>query len=408
MMDDSGPAKRVPILFRHAVPEIPSTTFGTFGIYKYPAKFIPQVVAYVLKNYARPGMRVFDPFAGYGTTGLVSRVYGLEYELWDLNPIIETIHAAAIMRPPTINPHDLIEQVKKSNDDFVPNWSHLDYWIPEEFLPLLSKTWGWVHARTDMIKYLVMLPLLKVTRYFSYGDEKVHKLYKSKFAKRKVKKMLEKDWKSKFYSMLESGVSALLTKLVEYRGLSPKQVDHRIRSGIDTMTSELDHTTDILVTSPPYLQAQEYIRSTKLELFWLGYDEEYIRSLGRREIPYCEVSKTTIHSETFQKYREQIANEKLRVLYDRYFHAVLGAFARLGKSVTDRMCIFVGPAKIRTTSIPIDTILIEHLREFGWTHEVTFIDTIVSRVMFQSEINPASGQKDQRMRTEHLVVLRRE
>lgn len=36
---------RISILFRQAIPEIPSTTFGTFSIYKYPAKFIPQVIA---------------------------------------------------------------------------------------------------------------------------------------------------------------------------------------------------------------------------------------------------------------------------------------------------------------------------------------------------------------------------
>ena len=80
--------KTVPILFRKSVEEIPSTTYGTFAIYKYPAKFIPQVIAYVLKNFAEPGMKIFDPFAGYGTVGVVSRVYGHDYILWDLNPIL--------------------------------------------------------------------------------------------------------------------------------------------------------------------------------------------------------------------------------------------------------------------------------------------------------------------------------
>ncbi len=63
--------------------------------------------------------------------------------------------------------------------------------------------------------------------------------------------------------------------------------------------------------------------------------------------------------------------------------------------------------KVRTTPIPIDDIIIEHLRELGWKHEITFIDTIVSRVMFKTEINPASGERDSRIKTEHLVVLKR-
>jgi len=85
----------------------------------------------------------------------------------------------------------------------------------------------------------------------------------------------------------------------------------------------------------------------------------------------------------------------------------LKSFSTLGENVTDYMCIFVGPAKIRTTSIPIDDIIVEHLREFGWKHEVTFVDKIVSRVMFNSNINPASGRKDSRIKTEHLVILRK-
>ena len=58
--------KQKSVTFRNLAPDIPSTTHATFGLYKYPAKFIPQVIAYALKTYARPGMRVFGPFAGYG------------------------------------------------------------------------------------------------------------------------------------------------------------------------------------------------------------------------------------------------------------------------------------------------------------------------------------------------------
>ncbi|HDH45432.1 MAG TPA: hypothetical protein ENG66_08665, partial [Thermococcus sp.] len=106
-------------------------------------------------------------------------------------------------------------------------------------------------------------------------------------------------------------------------------------------------------------------------------------------------------------YRDNIKEDHLRLLYDRYFYAILKVFSALGENVTDYMCIFVGPAKVRTTSIPIDDIIVEHLQEFGWKHEITFVDTIVSRVMFESEINPASGEKDSRIKTEHLVVLKR-
>jgi len=38
------------ILLRKAVLKIPSSNFGVFSLYKYPAKFIPQVPAFVMEN----------------------------------------------------------------------------------------------------------------------------------------------------------------------------------------------------------------------------------------------------------------------------------------------------------------------------------------------------------------------
>lgn len=406
-LNSENSLNKVPILFRNTIPEIPSTTYGTFAIYKYPAKFIPQVIAYVLKRYAEPGMRIFDPFAGYGTVGIVSRVYGYEYELWDLNPIIDVIHETAIMKPPRVNVFNLIKELKNSKEEFIPKWSNLNYWFPEDFIPVLSRSWGFVHSLDDETKYILLIPLINVTRYFSYGDEKVHKLYRSKYSRKKVEDLLKSDWKRQFYTMLEKEVHILLKKIWEYNRLKPKDVKYKIKSGIDTLETKLDCDVNILITSPPYLQAQEYIRSTKLELFWLGYDEDYIRGLSKKEIPYRSMNKIKIYSEKYYEYRDKIKENHLKVLYDRYFHAILNAFSSLGENVTNYMCIFVGPAKIRTTSIPIDDIIIEHLQEFGWQHEVTFIDTIVSRVMFESKVNPASGEKDSRIKTEHLVVLKR-
>lgn len=398
---------KVSILFRKTIKEIPSTTYGTFAIYKYPAKFIPQVVAYVLRRYATTGMKIFDPFAGYGTTGVVSRVYGYDYELWDLNPMLNIIHNTAIMKPPKIDLFKLVRDLKNSNKEFIPKWSNLLYWFPEEFIPLLSKTWGFVHSLDKEEKYLLLIPLINVTRYFSWADEKVHKLYKSKYSKSKINNLFRKNWQNEFYGMLEKEIFILLKRIKEYNSLNPKEVNYEIKSGIDTLVTRLDNEVDILITSPPYLQAQEYIRSTKLELFWLGFDELYIKELSKKEIPYRDVKKIKIYSSKYYEFREKIKEEHLKDIYDKYFYAILDTFSKLGENVKNYMCIFVGPAKIRTTPIPIDEIIIEHLQKFGWKHEITFIDTIVSRVMFKSKINPASGQEDNRIKTEHLVVLKR-
>ncbi len=400
--------KTVPILFRKSVEEIPSTTYGTFAIYKYPAKFIPQVIAYVLKNFAEPGMKIFDPFAGYGTVGVVSRVYGHDYILWDLNPILQIIHKVATMKPPSLDVFNILEEIKKSKKEFVPQWSKLNYWFPEEFLPTIAKAWGFVHSLDSDYKFFFFVPLMKVTKFFSYGDEKVHKLYKSKHSKRKIEKLLNSDWENIFYEMLKKETLNLLKKLWEYSNLKPKEVNFKVKSGIDVIEETLEEDVDILITSPPYLQAQEYIRSTKLELFWLGYSEDYVKKLSKKEIPYRKVKPIEVWSEKYHHFRNLIKESHLKELYDNYFFSILGTFSKLSKKVKKYMCIFVGPAKVRNIPIPIDQIIAEHMQLLGWKHKITFVDTIVSRVMFESEINPASGIKDGRIKTEHLLVLEKQ
>ncbi len=396
-----------PILFRNSVPEIRSTTVGTFGIYKYPAKFIPQIIAYVLKRYAQPHTRVFDPFAGYGTVGVAARLYGHPYELWDLNPLMQVIHDTATMTPPLPKVDPLLKAIRSSHHRFLPNWANLTYWHPEPFLETLERAWGFVHQLEGKERLLFLIPIINVTRYFSFSDEKVHKLYKSKYSRAKVASLLEDDWQTLFWTMLQREVYKLVGKLEEHYRMKPQIVDSTVRAGIDTLSASLEQPSDLMITSPPYLQAQEYIRSTKLELFWLGYSEEAIRALSKLEIPYRHVPPIPIHSELYHKYLEMIKEPHLRTLYENYFHSVLGVFTRLSEQVREYLCIFVGPAKIRTVPIPIDDILVEHLSHYGWRHEVTYIDQIVGRVMFNSKVNPASGLEESRMRTEHMVVLRR-
>lgn len=64
-------------------------------------------------------MVIFDPFAGYGTTGVVSRVYGYNYELWDLNPILDIIHKTAIMKPISFDFNKLFNKLKNSKKEFI-------------------------------------------------------------------------------------------------------------------------------------------------------------------------------------------------------------------------------------------------------------------------------------------------
>ena len=394
------------ISFRRVNRKILGTGFGIFSLYKYPAKFIPQVPAFVLENYAKRGMRVFDPFAGCGTVGYVARVYGFDYELWDLNPLLGYLHGVCEVGLMSLF---LIEEIKACSLEFLPSWRNLSYWYPEEFLGILSRVWGFYHYLADeCTKNFLLIPFLRLTKYFSYADEKVHKLYKSRYAKKKVEGLLKQDYWKLFYYLLEKEFRRLNQKVAEYQSLKLQRVNYVVKAGVDVLEGELEGMVNILITSPPYLQAQEYIRSTKLELFWLGFDEDYIRRVSGKEIPYREVPRIEVFSDTYYVYKDMIEEEHLLRLYENYFHAILFIFERLGERVSDYMFIFVGPAKVRGFEVPIHWIIVEHLDgKGGWEVERIYEDRIVSRVMYFLSRNPATGVENSRIDREYLIVLRR-
>ncbi len=423
-------AKEREVSFRQLVPEIPSTTYATFSLYNYPAKFIPQVVAYVLKNYTKTNKRaedmrrrVFDPFAGYGTVGLVSRIYGLDYELWDLNPMLSLLHRVATLKPIKEESsliHGITKEIQRSNEHlFMPKWSKLDYWFPTKALPFLFNVWGAYHSLEESRKegagsnsltqlhLLLLIPLLKATRMLSYNDGQRQKLSKSAFSKARVDSLLSHDWRRIFFERVLEFALDLNRKLLEFESLSPKSVKSKILSGVDASREDLDENVDLLITSPPYLQAQEYIRNSKLDLFWLGYTEDQVRDLSSKEIPYGRVERAPIYSPTYWNYRDGIDENDMKEIYDKYFWGVLGALTKLESKVRSKLCFFVGSANLRGRSVPISHIFREHFSSLGWKHEWTLVDTIVARRLFDYGKNPATGIRDKRMSKECLLILRR-
>jgi hypothetical protein len=313
------------------------------------------VVAYVIENYAKPGMSIFDPFAGCGTVGVVSKTYGLDYELWDLNPILDTLHAIATLKPKKIDSIELLRRMKKSDREFIPDWSNFDYWFTDEFIPLLSKAWGFYHSINDKhAKLMLTIPLLNVSRHFSYDDMGRMKLSKSPKSIKRVQELLQSNWRDRFFKMLQSELQRVKEGMNEYQQLSPKNTKSVIRAGVDSLTSNLEEDKDLLLTSPPYLQSQEYIRHAKMNLYWLGISEDKIKKLRRLEIPYREVEEFKIHSDTYLSVRKSIAEDRIRRIYDRYFLAINGSLSRLQERIKSYLFIFVGRTSLRGKSVPID------------------------------------------------------
>ncbi|MHA1609418.1 MAG: DNA methyltransferase [Candidatus Njordarchaeales archaeon] len=398
------------IIFRNLMKSIPSSTYATHGIYKHPAKFIPHVIRYVLRKYTRKEDWVFDPFAGSGSLAIEASFLNRNVILWDLNPMLDLFVRASTFRD-EIDQDEL--QIDWNYDKFfIPRWKNLEYWHPKEFIKALSKLWGYYHSvlENKKIGALIAIPLLKVTKYFSYADLGISKLYKSKKAKERIRNLLRMNWKTKLRELYENYLEELLIKIREYQSLNPKEIEIQVFSGINSIERELNAEPDVLFTSPPYLHAQEYIRSFKLELFWLGYSEEFIRDLSRKEIPYNVVPEVRIKSEIYKKIRRVIVNlnhKRLLRIYDNYFASLAYFFQKNADKIKNYICIFVGESTIRTLKIPIFAILKEILESMGWKCHEMIRDNIFRHRLFKTKRNPATKLPNRRMRHEYLLVMKK-
>lgn len=392
------------------------STFGTFGVYKYPAKFIPQVVFYALSRYAKNGSWVFDPFAGQGTVGFACQVLGKNYVLWDLIPLLTLLHDLSLL--PRIDDrkvHSFLKKLKSEKGFLLPKWSRLSYWHPEPFLEPLGRTY--YHVRTcdfEPLRKLLTLAFLKTAKYFSLTDEKLHKLCQTRKSREKVSDLLKRsNLQVLVENYFEKQVFFVLQKLKEHLSLQPKRVFYEVRAPVDSLVEALNREVDVLLTSPPYVQAQEYVRSTTLDLAWLGYEDDFIRGLRRKEVPYRkDVPEVNVKSETYERVLEELsvsAPQKVVATTRRYFEAVVGTLERLSSYVREYVLLFVGRVHAGSVLVPVDVILVEHFTSLGWKWEATYVDKVKGRVLFNNKdyVNPASKRTNKRLEKEYLCVLKR-
>lgn len=390
------------ISFRGKYPRL-TTTYASHSMYYYPARFIPQVVRFFIDRYTKEKEWIIDPFAGSGTVGVEALITNRNALCLDLNPVIEPLLKAKTYIPKECPDLTTYYNLKDA-PLYKPRWSRIDQWYPPELLEILEKLWGVYYEKPHP---LILIALFKTSRRFSLADDQVPKIFRSKKKRAEIEKILKTgDYEKTILSFFEKVVKEVYKASVEFKRYFKGGICIA-KGGIDIVNYKLDKDINHLLTSPPYGMAHEYIRSFKLELAWLGYDDKQIRELGKLETPYRPektIPKIEIQSETYEKYHKLIEEKKPKLVkvYEKYFISILGVFERLGKNITDYMGIFVGNASFSGISPPYDIIFIEHLENIGFEHVSTYVDEIKSRKLFRNRKNASPNG----IETESLVILK--
>lgn len=395
--------------------DIPKTTYMTHAIHNvYPAKFIPQVPRFVIKKLNLKRKIILDPFAGSGTTAVESLMTGNSNISNDINPITRFLVEAKTLKLKPQNSFNYMDRLNyhissifKRNLKFIPKWGNLDYWYPTDILSALTKIWGYIHnidENENNIKNVLKVSALYISRKYSYGEDESPKLFRSKQKTMKMKELtnkfqelgeglLRKELLRKAKQYLECIIQFNSSIRTEYKEVSSlDDTDGQFLMVLNSSIEELGQTLsgetiDCIITSPPYIYAQEYFRSTKIDMYWLDMiDDKSVRILTKEEIgqkskPFCdlsiELSKIDAYRNTLSIIVKLSKNFKTKENISRfvsYFNDML-YFIRLSEKLLVRkgvLAIFIGEPKVFGHHVKTKDITSEMMQKNNFNVKHTF------------------------------------
>lgn len=400
------------VSFRELMPEITDTTYLTHGTFYYPAKFIPQIPRFCIKEYTSENDWVIDPFAGSGTVGLEAILNKRNAVLLDINPLINHIVPLKIQFCDSDIDKQvltkLLDEMRQSKAVFLPDWSNLEYWYDKDVLVIISKYWGWLkEQKDDSYRKIIQAALLKASKQFSYAEHKAPKLFKSKTKLVEMENLLKQDWKQALDELIYETAFEVYTRVkLLARTISQQPNKTIFHGGIDSSNFILNSgvKAKAIITSPPYLQAQEYIRTSKLELYWLGHSEDEIKKISKMEIPYRKTEKL-INTPTLDLLRNALTRTDLREMLDSYFYHTIQALENASNSLITNgyLCIFVGNPKVDGLEVETWRIMSEHFGKIGFEFLHIYEDQIKNRQLFRNRKN----KNPDGMKSEFLLVMKK-
>lgn len=406
------------ISFRKEISDIQNSKYLTHSLYFYPAKFIPQIVRYCLNNYCRKGGIVLDPFAGSGTTALESSIKGHPSYMIDINPLLDYFYSIKMLGAPIDKWNEYFEEaniflkkiLNKKNSKTIEINKELAYWYPKELYDYFQSAWGNFHSlknkRSDTAQKIVILTLFKLSKIYSLAEHTMPKLFISKRKRKFIKEFMKENKKEEIMQKKAFRISKDINKAV-LSLLESKEIVGKISyfSGVDAYEFDFNRipNIDCIITSPPYLQAQEYIRTFKMEMRWSGISNDKIREYSSKEIPF-RLTKGKIEGYYINKVRRKLKKKNLIKMFDSYFWFTIksmeNASARLNEK--GKVCILMGNPRMEGVKIEIWKVIYEYfVNVLNYKPIDVFEDRIVSRKLFKgrNNLNPMG------MKSEYLIIL---
>ncbi len=274
----------------NAVSELASV-IGRHRVHPFPARMAPAIALGRLRN--GNSMRVLDPMSGSGTTLVVARLLGHKAIGFDTDPLAVMIAKAWCQG---IDEEELKERAKavlasaqRLNSKMTSARAYpmgadeetkafVRFWFDEtnrRQLACLSRSIALVRDDTERSLLWCVLSRMIITKGggVSLAMDVSHSRPHREFTRAPFKAF------SQFPNVLKAVLRAAPFKNQrrQLKSVTVKQADARA-------IPLKDRTVDIVITSPPYLNAIDYMRGHKLSLVWLGNKVKALRDIRSSNI----------------------------------------------------------------------------------------------------------------------------
>jgi len=278
------------------------TDYLTHDLHPYPAKFVPQIPCNLIALLSLPGELVWDPFGGSGTTALEAIRMGRQVLSSDANPIATEIARAkcltltpeqltalsqfadriAILGARTADCKLIMAKETQQLRELIPPIPNIDKWFDQKVQYELAYILKETRQSLDVTsQQFVRACFSAIVVKASWQDGETRYTSKSRpiatgetltlFA-RSLSHALEKHLPIQHRLAYRKGTFYTLD-LVAAR-----------ESGVPGFSKS---SVDLVITSPPYANANDYHLYHRFRLYWLGYDP--------KALAQCEIGSHLRH-----------------------------------------------------------------------------------------------------------------
>jgi len=380
------------------------------AIHPFPARMAPEVALAVVGASASP-MRVLDPMCGSGTVLSLGVHHGHQVTGYDLDPLAVLMARVATQPVDTYALDGLAKECltmarrARATD---ARWSDHEtrefarYWfgdVQRTQLVRLSRAVNELDASPERDALQVGISRLIITKSprASLAADTAHS---------RPHRILDES-EYDVYEGFRASV-ATITSTLEARELSGTA---SISRG-DARDKRLfaSNSFDLVVTSPPYLNAIDYLRGHRMALIWLGHKLSELRSIRSTSIG-AEAARqgdpTEAHADLVCRVVKDAKQHDNRIqrLVLRYAHDMLELAGNVDRClvVGGRVVVVVADSLLKGKRIPTGDIVETALADKGLKVESVHTREIPATLRYLP-VSKAGHQLSKRMKSEYVIT----